>query len=325
MENKFVVSSSPHIRSDEDTSTIMRDVIIAMLPAMIIGIYNYGARAAMLIIVSVISCVGFEALYQKLMKKEVRVGDLSAVVTGILLAFNLSVAATWWMAVIGSFFAIVVVKQLFGGIGKNFVNPALAGRAFLVSWVSIMTQFVKPGLFPSLFGAVDVETSATPLFYLKNVAANGMPDVSILDMFLGNIGGCIGEVSALMLLLGGAYLVVKKVITPTIPLCYIGTVALFALIFPRTGNSLESMLMEIFSGGLMLGAIFMATDYVTSPVTAKGQVIFGIGCGLLTVFIRYFGGYPEGVSYSILIMNLGVWLIDQYTAPKKFGEVAKKA
>jgi electron transport complex protein RnfD len=277
----------------------------------------------MLILVSIASCVVFEGLYQKLMKKEVRVGDLSAVVTGILLALNLPVAATWWMAVIGSFFAIVVVKQLFGGIGKNFVNPALAGRAFLVSWVSIMTRFVKPGLNPSVFGAFDVETSATPLFYLKNVAVNGMPDVSIIDMFLGNIGGCIGEVSALMLLLGGVYLVIKKIITPTIPLCYIGTVAVFAFIFPRTGNSVESLLMEVLSGGLLLGAIFMATDYVTSPVTQKGQVIFGIGCGLLTVFIRYFGGYPEGVSYSILLMNLSVWLIDKYTSPKKFGEVAK--
>jgi electron transport complex protein RnfD len=301
----------------------MRDVIIAMIPAMIVGIYNFGARAAMLILVSVVSCVVFEALYQKLVKKEVRVGDLSAVVTGILLAFNLSVAATWWMAVIGSFFAIVVVKQLFGGIGKNFVNPALAGRAFLVSWVSIMTQFVKPGFSPSVFGNFDVETSATPLFYLKDVAKNGMPDVSIMDMFLGNIGGCIGEVSALMLILGGIYLIMRKVITPTIPLCYIGTVAVFASIFPRTGNSVESLLMEVLSGGLLLGAIFMATDYATSPVTPKGQVIFGIGCGLLTIFIRYFGGYPEGVSYSILLMNLFVWLIDKYTSPKKFGKVAK--
>ena len=336
MEKQLIISSSPHVRADANTGTIMRDVIIALLPALLIGVWNFGPRALMLVVVSIVSCMGFEALYQKIMKKNNTVSDMSAAVTGLLIAFNLSVAATWWMAVIASFFAIVVIKQLFGGIGKNFVNPALAARAFLVSWVAIMTQFPKPHIpmgeggafdfsgYASMFGAIDVQTTATPLYYLKNVAANGMPAESIMDLFLGNVGGCIGEVSALMLILGGVYLVIRKVISPRIPLCYIGTVALFALIFPRTGNNVESMLMEVLSGGLLLGAIFMATDYVTSPVTVKGQILFGVGCGLLTIFIRYFGGYPEGVSYSILIMNLSVWLLDKYGAPRKFGEVATK-
>lgn len=328
--NQLTVSSSPHIRTEETTRTIMSDVAIAMIPALVMGVYYFGVRALVLTLISVISCVGFEALYQKLLHKPITAGDFSAVVTGMLIAFNVPVAATWWMMVIAAFVAIVICKQLFGGLGKNFINPALGGRAFLMaSWASIMTTWTSPKVQLPLFSRItaqtiqnfDAITTATPLANLKMTGTGG---VNLLSLLLGERGGCIGEVSVLALLLGGAYLIVRKVISPRIPLAYIGTVAVLTLIFPRVSDlPLYSMLVEVMSGGLLLGAIFMATDYVTSPVTAKGQWIFGLGCGLLTVFIRYFGGYPEGVSYSILLMNLTVWLIDRKTAPKKFGEVAK--
>lgn len=322
MDNRLLtVTSSPHVRASYNTKTIMLDVIIALLPALAVSIYYFGMSAAVLVIVSVLTCVVCEAGYEKILHKESTIGDLSAVVTGILLAFNMPSSAPWWMAVCGGIFAIVIAKMLYGGIGKNFVNPALAGRAFLMaSWSANMTVFPVPGVF-------DGTTAATPLSYMKDVAANGMPPQTLMDLFMGNVGGCIGEVSALALIIGGAYLVFKKVISVRIPVAYVATVAVFALIFPRmgAGTNVTSMLYEVLSGGLLLGAIFMATDYTTSPVTPRGQLIFGIGCGLLTVFIRYFGGYPEGVSYSILLMNLCVWLIDRYTTPKKFGEVAKKA
>lgn len=322
MNNQLVVSSSPHIRTDESTKSIMRDVIIALVPALLVAAWAFGVRAIVLIAVSVLSCVLFEAGWQKLRKKDVTVGDLSAVVTGILIAFNMPVAGTWWMCIIASFFAIIVVKQLFGGIGKNFVNPALAGRAFLVSWVSIMTTWTEPFEKLPVLGKLDVVSTATPLMDIKQGL---VPTVNLMDMFIGKMPGCIGEVSAAALIIGGIYLLYRKVITITIPACYIGTVAVLALIFPRAGmGNFQAMLVEILSGGLMLGAIFMATDYATSPITKKGQIIFGIGCGLLTIFIRYFGGYPEGVSYSILLMNVIVFMLDRNTRPKKFGEVPKK-
>ena len=307
---KLQVSSSPHIRSPRDTRAIMLDVIIALVPALIASLIFFGLNSLLLTAISVVCCVGFEWGYRKLMKKPCAIGDLSAVVTGMLLAFCIPPTAPWWLPVIGAFFAIVLVKQLFGGIGKNFLNPALAGRAFLFSYPVLMTSW-KAAAFQG-----DAWTGATPLASLH--AGTLAPD-SIGAMFLGNIGGCIGEVSALALLLGGAWLVYRGVIGLRIPLSYIGTVAVLTLIFPRGNNAIVWMLQNLFAGGLMLGAIFMATDYCTSPVTPKGQIIYGIGCGVLTIVIRYFGSYAEGVSYAILIMNLTVWMIDKATAPGRFG------
>ena len=263
---------------------------------------------------------------QKLLHKPTSIGDLSAVVTGILLAFNVPVSAPIWMPVIGGAFSVIIVKMLFGGIGKNFMNPALAGRAFMMaSWPAFMTTWTRPGVELPLFGNVtvtDAMSTATPLAQLKTGA---LPDANVLDLFLGQTGGVIGETSVLALLLGGAYLVWRKVITINIPVAYILTVAVLTFLFPLGGQGhFAWMISQVLSGGLMLGAIFMATDYVTSPVTPKGQVIFGIGCGLLTVFIRYFGGLPEGVSYSILIMNTLVWAIDKATHPRKFGYALDK-
>ena len=309
-ELKLLVSSSPHIRSPRGTGAIMLDVIIAMIPALIASVIFFGFNSLLVTAISVVSCVVFEWAYRKLMKKPCSVGDLSAVVTGMLLAFCLPPAAPWWLPVIGAFFAIIVVKQLFGGIGKNFLNPALAGRAFLLgSYALLMTTWKAPAF-------ADAWTGATPLASLH---AGVLASESIGAMFLGNIGGCIGEVSALALLLGGAWLVYRGVIGLRIPLSYIGTVAVITLLFPRGNNAILWMLQNLFAGGLMLGAIFMATDYCTSPVTPKGQIIYGIGCGVLTVVIRYFGSFAEGVSYAILIMNLTVWMIDKATAPSRFG------
>lgn len=313
----LIVSSSPHIRSPRSTKVIMLDVIIALMPALIAALIFFGFKALLVVAVSVVSCVVFEFAYRKLLKKPGGIGDLSAVVTGILLAFCMPPTAPWWLPIIGAFFAIVLVKQLFGGIGKNFLNPALAGRAFLLASYAVLMTNWQPARFQNV---ADASTFATPMASLSSGAL--APD-SLLNMIVGNIGGCIGEVSAIALLLGGAYLVVRKVISLRIPVAYIGTVAVLTLIFSRGNNHILWMLQNLFSGGLLLGAIFMATDYCTSPVTPKGQIIFGVGCGLLTVLIRYFGGYPEGVSYAILIMNLTVWLIDKNTAPRRFGVVGK--
>ena len=255
-------------------------------------------------------------------------GDLSAAITGVLLVFVCPVTLPYWTIIIGDFFAIVVVKQLFGGLGTNFLNPALAGRAFLMLCYPVpMTTWVLPGKenWASVLSATDAVTGATPLAvdYMKGGI---VPEASVLDMFIGNIGGCVGEVSAIALLIGGIYLIAKGVIRIRIPAAYIITVAVLTLVFSRAPegvNVFSWMLREIFAGGLFLGAFFMATDYVTSPNTPKGEVIFGIGAGLLVVFIRYFGGYPEGVCYSILIMNICVWLIDKATLPKRFGVKAE--
>ncbi len=329
--SKVVVTSSPHLKTDEDTRSIMLDVIIAMVPALAIAVFTFGWRSLSLTAVSVVASVVFELIYNKIMKQQPTVTDLSAVVTGMLIAFNIPVSAPLWLPVFGALFAIVITKMLFGGLGRNFMNPALAGRAFmLVSWAGIMTTWTAPGAKLPVFGSVgDVSaiTSATPLVALKQ---GNMPDASLTDLLLGQIGGCLGEVSALALLAGGLYLLYRKVITINIPAAYILTVAVITFVFPKgdvvglMGHA-QWMLTEVLSGGLLLGAIFMATDYVTSPVTPKGQVVFGIGCGLLTVFIRYFGGLPEGVSYSILIMNTLVWVIDKKTHPRKFGHPAKLA
>ncbi|MGE4354406.1 MAG: RnfABCDGE type electron transport complex subunit D [Oscillospiraceae bacterium] len=315
---KLTVSSSPHIRSAQNTQSIMRDVIIALLPAFAVALIIFGLDAFLVVAVSVVSCVFFEWGYRKLMKKPSSISDLSAIVTGMLLAFCLPSGVPLWIPVIGAFFAIVLVKQLYGGIGKNFVNPALAARAFLFSWPVLMTTWAAPNY---VYGA-DVVTSATPMSFLH---VSKLPEgISIMGTFLGTIGGSLGEISAAALILGGAYLVFRKVITLRIPLSYIITVAVLTFIFPRGNDNLQWMLYNLFGGGLMLGAIFMATDYATSPITSKGQIIYGIGCGLVTVFIRYFGSYVEGVSYSILIMNVCVWLIDRATQPRRFG-VSKEA
>ena len=314
MDNKLIASSSPHIRSDETISRIMLDVIIALLPATLASIYFFRFNAIKLIVLAIVSAVVTEAIFQKALKKPVTLNDLSAVVTGLLLAFNLPATAPWWIPVIGSAFAIGIVKQLFGGLGHNFMNPALAARAMLLaSWPVIMTNWVTPG--------VDAVSTATPLAILKGEAAEAVLP-SLTNLFSGNIGGCLGETSAILLIIGGVYLLYRGVINWRIPFTYIGTVAVMMLLF---GGGFQNMIFHVLAGGLMLGAFYMATDYSSSPVTAKGQIIFGIGAGLLTAIIRLKGGYPEGVSYSILLMNVAAPLIDKYTSPKVFGEVKQNA
>lgn len=316
--SKVTVSSSPHIRHEDNTTQIMLDVSIALLPALAIGIFVFGLRALTVTLVSVCGCVFFEWLFQKLMKRDVTISDCSAVVTGILIAFCLPVSAPMWMILIGDAFAIIIVKQLFGGIGKNFMNPALSARAFLMSFPVIMTTWppIRTAL-PIFSTPVDIVSSATPLAALKTGV---MPDASLMDMALGMVSGSLGEISALALLAGGVYLLARKVITLHTPLAFIGTVAVLCLIFPHGNPPVDYMLAQICSGGLMLGAFFMATDYSTSPVTKRGQIVFGVGCGLLTVFIRFFGQLPEGVSYAILIMNSTVFLIEKATRPRKYGK-----
>ena len=318
MEHEFIVSSSPHIKHEDGTRSIMLDVVIALAFPLGIAVFQFGWRAAILAAVSVTSCVMFEYIYRKIMKKSGSVGDLSAVVTGLLLAFCLPASAPYWLPVVGAFFAIVLVKQLFGGLGKNFMNPALAARAFLMSWPVVMTTWPVPGVVLPLWGDVpDAMTGATPLMSLKNGV---LPSVTLQDMFLGQIGGSMGEVSAIVLLLGGFYLWVRGVITLRIPIAFMGTVAALTYIFAPNGvSNVDFMLYHLLSGGLILGAVFMATDYSTSPVTRSGQLLFGIGCGLLTVFIRFFGSLPEGVCYSILIMNACAWLLDKAGTPRRFG------
>ena len=322
---KLIATSNPHIRSSETTRSIMLDVIIAMLPALVWAVIWFGVKALTLTAVSVIGCVFWEWLYRKLMKKPQSVGDLSAVVTGMLLAFVCPVTTPYWMIIIGGFFSIIVVKQLFGGIGKNFVNPALAGRAFLLgSYAGVMTTWIDAtqNKAPLMGSTADIVTAATPLAYMKTGNMAGLTETySVMDMFLGKTGGSLGEISAAMLILGGLYLIWRKVINWQTPVAYIATVAVLSFLFPKAGSSLEWMLYSVFGGGLMVGAFFMATDYATSPVTKKGQLIFGIGCGLFTVLIRYFGSYNEGVCYSIMVMNLCVALIDKYTKPTRFGVV----
>ena len=321
---ELTISSSPHAHAPVTTRTIMRDVLIALTPALIGSVYFFGFRALLVTLVSMAASVLFEWGYQKLMKKDTMVYDLSAMVTGMLIAFVCPVTMPLWMVVVGDFFAIVIVKQLFGGLGKNFVNPALAARAFLFSWPVAMTTWVEPGFENAapLFGNADAVTGATPL---ASMHQGILPDASLLDLFIGNVGGCIGETSAALLLIGFLYLLLRRVLTVRIPLAYVGTVAVLALLFPQGNDPLRWTAAQLCSGGLMLGAIFMATDYVTSPVSKLGQVIFGIGCGIVTVVIRYFGGYNEGVSYAILVMNACVPLLDKIGMPKQFGAVRKGA
>lgn len=319
---ELTVSSSPHVHGPNRTGRLMLDVILALLPALVGSVVFFGPRVLLVCGLSVTGCVFFEWGYRKVMKLDNTVGDLSAVVTGLLLAFVCPVTIPYWTILIGDFFAIVVVKQLFGGIGKNFMNPALAARAFLFSWPVIMTTWVQPSQWPSLFRSnVDAVTAATPL---ANLHQNLLPSESLTTLLLGKTGGCLGETSALLLLLGGLYLVLRRVIHLRIPLSYLGTVALLTLLFPRGNDPLLWMGSQLLSGGLMLGAWFMATDYVTSPVTGWGQILYGVGCGCVTVLIRYFGSYPEGVSYAILTMNACVVLLDKVGLPRRFGAARKE-
>ena len=326
MDNKLIVSSSPHVRSNEDTSYIMKQVIIALLPAALAGIYFFRLSAINVMFWCILGSVGFEWLYQKLSKKESVINDFSAVVTGLLLAFNVPASLPWWMCLAGAAFAIIVVKMVFGGIGNNFVNPALAARAFLLaSFPVAMTAWTKTGVNWVSSGSIDAVTTATPLSFLKS-GPQGIQTLTdsgtgLFDMFIGNIGGTIGETSAILLILGGLYLMYKGIINYVIPVFYIGTVAV--LMFILGGFNVEFAMYQMVAGGLMLGAFFMLTDYTTSPMTKKGQIIYAIIAGVITTVIRLYGGYPEGVSYSILFVNVMTPLIDKYTKTKVFGEVEK--
>ena len=321
---ELTISSSPHAHSPVTTQTIMRDVLIALVPALVGSIYFFGFRALLVTLVSAAACVFFEWGFCKVRKLHCKTYDLSAVVTGVLLAFVCPVTIPYWTIILGDFFAIVLVKMLFGGLGKNIVNPALAGRAFLFSWPVLMSNWVKVGFdnAAGLLSTADAVTAATPMSAMHQGA---LPEESILDMFLGNIGGCIGETSALLLIIGFIYLLYRKVITARIPLAYIGTVAILAFLFPQGNDRIAWMAAQVFGGGLMLGAIFMATDYVTSPLTKLGQIVYGIGCGVITILIRYFGGYSEGVTYAILCMNACAVLLDKIGRPVKFGAPKKEA
>lgn len=319
MENKLIVSSSPHFRSNESVHRIMLDVIIALTPAMIGSVYFFGINALKLILISVASALFFEALIQKIFKKEITINDYSAIITGILLAFNLPANAPWWIPIFGAGFAIIIVKQFFGGLGSNFMNPALAARAVLVaSWPGIMSTYVLPG--------ADAVTGATPLAIMKYGLVDGGTSAtvveaalelpSLMDMFMGNIGGSIGETSAFLLLIGGLYLIIRKVIDWKMPLVYIGTTAIMLLLLGIEG---DQIIYQLLAGGLVLGAFFMLTDYASTPVTSMGRIVVAVGAGILTAIIRVNGSFPEGVSYSILLMNVATPLIEKFTGPRIFG------
>ncbi len=306
---KLTVASSPHIRGNFRTNRIMLDVVLALLPALGVGIYMLGIRALWVTLLCVATAVAAEYLYSLVTRTRNTIVDGSAVVTGLLLAMTLPASVPYWLAAVGAVFAIVIVKALCGGLGQNIFNPALAARAFMLLICPVgMVRYFALG--------VDGVTAATPLHHMVMPA---LPEESLMDMFLGNCPGSIGEISALALLLGGVYLVIRKVISVRIPAAYLGTVAVLTLVFHKTDAPLQWMLYSLLSGGVMLGAIFMATDYATSPATAKGQLLYGVGCGALTVIFRYFGLFPEGVTYAILLMNACVWTLDRYTAPRRFG------
>ena len=311
----MTVSSPPHIYSLDTIDKRMRDVLIALSPALIVSVYRYGIPALLTTIMAVTSALLAEYLFQKIMGKPVTLYDFSAAITGLLLAFNLPPDVPFWLPVVGSFFAIIVVKQLFGGLGSNFVNPALAARAFLLASFPVhMTNWTF---------APDAVSGATYLAMVKENPAFSPEASDYMALLFGKIGGCIGEVSALALLVGGLYLLVRGVINWRIPVFYIGSFALFAFIFGRTGFFSGNILFEVLNGGLLMGALFMATDYATAPITPNGKIVMGIGCGFLTVIIRFYGGYPEGVSYAIIIMNLFVPLIDKYVRPRVYGKGRK--
>lgn len=313
MSEMLHVSSSPHIRSRTETPNLMAMVIVALLPATLSGIWNFGVRALCLILISIAACVATEGIYERLMHKESTLKDLSAVVTGLLLGLNLPPAAPWWIPVIGGFFAILVVKQLFGGLGQNFMNPALAARCFLLlAFTGPMTDFTPTSGFGTL---TDTVSGATPLAALR-----AGESVDLLSMFLGNTAGTIGETSALALLLGGIFLVLMGVIDLRIPLTYLGSFLVFMLLFGGHGADGSYLLGQLFGGGLMLGAWFMATDYVTSPITPTGRVVYGVILGIMTGIFRVFGSSAEGVSYAIIFSNLLIPLIERLTIPAAFGK-----
>ncbi|MGB4034118.1 MAG: RnfABCDGE type electron transport complex subunit D [Christensenellales bacterium] len=334
--NKLLVSSSPHIGSSMTTDKIMKHVVIALIPACIAGIFVFGLPSLLVLIVSTGTCVLTEYLYNMLTKKPQTVEDFSAVVTGLLLGMNLPPTIPLYIPIIGGVFAILLVKMLFGGLGKNFANPAITARIFvMLAWTKAMTTFVQPidysqgffnamtSHFSTMFGGgVDAVSSATPLGIIKGSLNGGGGTISILNMFLGYTAGCIGEVSALALILGGVYLIVLRIIDWKIPVLFILTSAIFALIF--YDNGIMYVLPTILGGGLLLGAFFMATDYASSPNTSIGVIIYAIGCGFITMLIRRFGGYPEGVSFAILLMNLVSPLLDKYLRPRVFGVARKK-
>lgn len=311
MSNLLNVSASPHIRRKTSSSDIMFDVILALMPASLYGVYQFGLNAFLIIITSIATCVLTEYVYEKLMKKPITTGDYSAFLTGLLLALNLPSTVPLWMPIIGSVFAIIVVKQLYGGLGQNFMNPALAARCFLlISFTGRMTDF-----------AVDGVSGATPLAMLKETGKT----VDLTSLFVGNIMGTIGETSAIALLIGAVYLLVKKIISIRTPLTYIGTFLVFLILFGGQGFDITYLLSHLFGGGLILGAFFMATDYVTSPITSKGQIVYGVVLGLFTGIFRVFGGSAEGVSYAIILCNLLVPLIEKVTIPVPYGRGRKTA
>lgn len=317
MENRLIVSSSPHILAKDTTSSIMRDVLIALLPAVAASVIFFGFRALLIEVVCVAACILSEFIFQKICKRRLTIGDLSAAVTGLLLALNLPVALPLWQAVVGSIFAIIVIKQLFGGIGQNFANPAITARIImLIAFAGPMTTWVSSGDWIAVVNPTDVVTSATPLAAMGGGEGGIVP--SLLDMFLGNRGGCIGETSIVALLIGGIYLMARRVISWHTPVTFIATVFLLTSLY---GGSFEFGALHMMAGGLFIGAFFMATDYSTTPTTAKGRIVFGIGCGLITVVIRLWGSYPEGVSFSILLMNILTPYISMFTANKPLGGV----
>ena len=313
----LIVSAAPHVHGGKKSSLIMYFVLLSLLPAAIAGTLVFGPRAALLMAVTVLSSVAAEALWQAITKKSVTVKDGSAAVTGLLLAFCLPVTLPYWMAALGGIFAVIIAKALFGGLGHNFMNPALCGRAFLMaSWPAAMTTWALPFSRAALVGA-DAATGATPL-------ADSTAYVSLKDLFFGTTGGCIGETSALALLIGAVFLLATRIISLHVPLAYLGSAAFFGWMMAPTGLFTGNPLKSILTGGVMLGAFFMATDYVTGPLTRKGQVIFGLGCGALTMLIRRFGAYPEGVTYAILLMNAVSPLIDRYVRNTPYGKGGKR-
>ncbi len=317
----LIVSSSPHIATKQTTSGIMLDVIIALLPAGLAGMFFFGYQALAVILMSVAVSVLAEYIWQKIMKKPASIGDLSAVVTGLLLAYSLPPTTPLYMVAVGAVFAIIIVKQLFGGLGHNFMNPALSGRAFmLAAWSGAMTSWTNPSVL-----GLDAVSSPTPLALLAEKKIAELP--GYLDMFIGNIGGSIGETCSVLILLGALYLVIRRVISLRTPVAFVGTVAILTFILgggSDAASSFKIMLTHLLSGGLLLAAFFMATDYTTSPVTPLGQIVMGIGCGLITTVIRLYGGYPEGVTYAIMLMNVATPLIDKFTRPRVFGHNKKK-
>ena len=330
MEEKLLnVSSSPHVRDNSSTKSIMRDVVIALIPATLVGIYNFRVSALLVILTTCVTCVLSEYIWQRCMKQPITTNDFSALLTGLLLALNLPATIPLWMCVIGGVFAIIVAKQMFGGLGQNFMNPALAGRCFMMlSFSSAMTSFTIKEGSNILYGiAVDANSSATPLMQVKEAASTGGSLPDLLKMFLGTTTGTIGETSAAAILLGAIYLLVRRVIDWKIPVCYIGSFVIFNLLYSCISGGMATspypVLFELCGGGLMLGAFFMATDYVTSPITPKGKIAFGILLGLLTGLFRFFGESAEGVSFAIIIGNLCVPLIERYTVPKAFGKEGK--